>query len=745
MKPLIVLFILLSPFSSLKAQDLLMGRVSGKENGERSPLAYASVYWAGTGQGTLTDSLGKFQLPRHDTVTLLVVSYTGFVSDSVETLGQNHLHITLDAQVQLGEVIIEAGGKATGISSLNNIKTEILTEKEFKKAACCNLSESFETNPTVEVSFSDALTGMRQIQLLGLSGIYAQTLIENVPAVRGLGAATGLTYIPGPFVESVHLAKGAGSVVYGFESMSGQINIDLKKPETGPALFLNGYVNMFGRSEANAVVNRQLNERWYTGVMFHANYTRNRQDPNNDGFYNMPSGGGINLINRWKYNGPRWEGMVGIRFSEDQRYGGQTGFQPRGFSLTNTLFGLETGNRQYGVWAKFGRPSNEKKPLSIGFIAHANRYENRFRAGLGEGYNRYAGLQNNFYGAWVANRSWKKEAHTVTGGLNILADDYHETLNQNVFRRTEIVPGVYGEYTYNYLKKFSLVLGLRGDYHNLFGFFATPRLHTRYAINENHTLRASAGRGQRTSNALAENLGLLASRRNLILPSLTEPAFGIRPEVSWNYGINYSYDFDLGSKRSGQFTLDYYYVHFINQAVIDLDASAREVRIYNLDGPSFSQTFQAQITLEPIKRAEVRIAYRYLDVRATYQNLGLLQKSLQSPHRGFVNLSYETKKRWTFDLTAQFNGRKRLPMLKNNPEHLQWGDYSPVYTILHAQVSKTWRKWEFYLGGENLLNVMQHHLIMDAGNPAGSYFDASMVWGPAMGAMAYAGFRYTIK
>lgn len=740
MKRLLIALLLLSS-SSLFAQSdsILMGRVMAIEDGKHVGLAYANVHWLGTNIGTTGNEEGKFRIARIQEETRLVISYAGFLNDTIETKDRNHIHILLEADLVLEEVKIVEEKNASSISALNNIKTEILSEKEFRKAACCNLSESFETNPTVEVSYSDALTGIRQIRMLGLSGVYAQTLTENMPWVHGLSAATGLTYIPGPFVESVHLSKGAGSVVYGFESMSGQINIDLKKPESMNKFHFNAYGNAFGRTEANVLTKKRFGSRWYSGLMAHGSYIKNSFDPNKDGFLNMPSGHSVNLINRWKYVGDKWDAQMGVKFVDDSKISGQVDYRKGMLSDSTSPYGVEYTTRQIGAWAKLGRAATEEKKTSVGLIVHANHYENGFKAGL----NTYKGKQNNFFGTFIFNRNLS-DNHILTGGVSLLADQYDENFNSWNFNRTEIIPGIFSEYTYNYKKSFSLVAGLRADYNSIFGAFVTPRIHLRYAPKENHSIRASAGRGQRTANIFGENSSIFISSRHLVLADTNSGTYGLNPEVSWNYGINYTYSFEWANKKSGQFSVDYYYVHFQNQAVVDMDENAREIKISNLNGRSYSQTIQAQLTLEPIKKFEVRLAYRYLDVRTQF-GPGFLQKTLIPPHRGFINLSYETRKKWVFDLTTQFIGKKRLPQLNENPENLKFGSYSPRYVNVNAQISKNWRRLEVYTGVENLLNITQKNLIIDPSNPYGQYFDASMVWGPAMGTLVYFGVRYDIK
>lgn len=738
---LITVISLLCSVSS-KAQDTLSGIVMGREAGKEVPLPYASLRWMNTTRGAVAGADGKFKIALMAESRTLIVSYTGFKADTFVVNTTDFLKVVLNSNNELNEAVVHDKGKSTTISGIGNMKVEVLGKGELRKAACCNLSESFETNPTIEASFTDALTGIRQIQMLGLSGVYAQTLVENMPMIHGMNAGTGLSFIPGPFVESIQLSKGVGSAMYGYESMSGQINIELIKPELTDKFFLNGYQNVFGRSELNAITGKKINDKWSTNVMAHANLVRNKMDPNKDGFLNMPSGEGVNLVNRYKYQGKNWEGMFGVRLLHDNRISGQQGYE-RGMARNPmNPYGIEYLTNQAGAWAKFGRMASEERPTSIGFIFNANRYENKFLAGLKD----YHGLQNSLYGAMVFNRNIEgKKVQSLSGGISLFADDYDEKFMANRYRRTEIIPGIFGEYSYEHNSKLSFVVGARADYHNLFGAFFTPRFHVRYAPTLQHTFRASAGRGQRTANVFSENMAIFVSSRDLV--SNTQPYTGVnglQPEVSWNYGANYTFTKAFSKNRSAQISLDYYYVHFVNQAVIDTDSSARSVYIYNLRGLSYSHTFQAQITVEPIERLELRMAYRYLDVRTEFTT-GLRQRSLIAPHRGFFNAAYSTKNKWVFDLTAQVNGKRRLPDMVQNPEDKRFDSHSPTYVIVHAQISKQIKKWEIYAGGENLLNVMQRDLIIDAINPYGQYFDASMVWGPAMGAMGYLGFRYTLN
>ena len=722
---------------TLSAQNI-SGYVFAKDGKQTEILAGASVYWMNTNEGTTSNGKGFFELPISSASKILIATYLGYSPDTLRWERQSEINFYLTKEKILDEAIVKGEQKAMTISSLGAIKTELLSEKEFRKAACCNLAESFETNPTVEMSYSDGVTGMKQIQLLGLSGKYAQMLVENIPLLNGFMSTNGMSFIPGPWADNLSLAKGCGSVAYGFESLSSQINIGLKNPESGPDLFINQYANVFGRFELNYVSKHKINEKWLSSLLVHGNLTQNQADPNKDGFYNMPSGEGINILNRWRYDGKKWEAQIGLNIMEDFRTAGQIGYSREMPTATSGLYGIKYGNKNYQAWAKLGRPVNELNSWSLGFIQSARLHKNFFHAGK----NQYSGTQLSSYSTALATKSFNGCKQELNLGANFRFDRYEETLNNLSFQRSEIVPGIFGELTLKPTSSFTALIGVRGDYHNLFGAFITPRVHLRYELIEGLTFRSSAGRGQRTANIFSENNVIMLSSRKLIMPDFSSGTYGLLPEVAWNYGLNATWDFHLFEK---EFVLsaDYYWVDFTQQAMIDLDYSPREVLIYNLNGISYTKNFQVMLNVAPLKRMEIRFAYRHIDAQSTYNGV-LMQQYLLAKHRGFINIAYSTRTNWSFDLTAQFNGAKRLPLLTENPTEFNLGNFSPTYTIVNAQISKKHKRFEYYTGVENLFNFMQQNLIIDAQNPFGSYFDASFAWGPTMGRLVYAGIRYEL-
>lgn len=710
------------------------GTVAELVNGKRVPLIGATIRWADTQTGTVTDANGQFSIPFGSTDNQLVVSYVGYQPDTVTvTDPATELTITLRSERTLQEVTVS--GQPGQIDRLNPIQTEFINQRTLAKAACCNLSESFETNASVSVSYSDAVTGARQIQFLGLGGQYVQINVENIPTVRGLATTFGLNYIPGTWITGIDVGKGAGSVVNGYESMTGQMNVELQKPDDKQTLFLNGYANSFGRVEGNANWSKLLNKKWSVGVLGHASTLRTELDQNNDGFRDLPLYSQVNVINRYKYSSERFMAQFGVKALYEDRDGGQLSkFGASRYSFGNTTKRLE-------FFSKTAKLFPDKPYKGLGLILNGLTHEQTANFG----YRPYLGQQRTFYANLIYQSIIGNTNHAYKAGISYLLDDYREQLGATQMNRTESVPGVFVEYTYTYPEKLTLVLGGRFDYHNLFGAQLTPRAHLKYNLNQNLILRASAGRGFRVPNLYAENFGYLVSSRVIYNDAQ------LRPEVSWNYGVSLTNDFTLAGRKAS-LVVDYHRTDFREQLMVDLE-HPRELHFHNLYGKSFANSFQAELNYQPIKRMEVKLAYRLFDVRQSMSvpsgDTLLLPRMMIPRDRLLLNVGYALPfDKWKFDATLQWNGPRRIPYLRDGADYEQPPyvplTYSPGFYNLNAQVSRAFLSgWEIYLGGENLTGFRQSNPIFAAANPFGPDFDAgSQVWGPITGRMVYVGFRF---
>lgn len=751
------------------SQKMVKGTVvETNPSGGNKGLPYAQIKWMGTQVGTLTDETGGFSIQTVSGVQSLIVSYAGYTSDTLIIKDPDVFqYIVLKKGIELEETVIRKRKKSTEIGRLSPKLTIELGRQELQKAACCNLSESFETTPAIDVSFTDALTGTRQIRMLGLDGIYTQLTREMMPGIRGMSSPYGMNFIPGTWVQSIQLTKGVGSVINGFESMAGQINIELKKPEEKEKFFLDGYVSQAARSEINAGRNFQIKENLYTGLMVHASARPLYTDKNNDGFADNPKGKQFNLLNRWKYfNENGWEGMAGVQLLYDDRIGGQNVFLDDGY-LKSLAYGVEVVNKSAEFWTKNGYVFADKPYQSIGTqlslkwhsleskYGNPNREFGLYPNGATDpiivpGQSTYSGTQTSGYANLLFASIIGNTMHKYTTGLSFQIDRYSENISRFgyplTFSRTEWVPGAFIEYSYIPNDNFTLVSGMRADYNNLYGMFFTPRIHGRYMFNHDYTvLRFSGGRGQRTAAIFAENQKLFASSRMLnIIPSNVAGAYGLNPEISWNSGISMSHEFKV-QYRPTTLHIDFFRTDFVDQVIVDFDKASNQVNFYNLNGISRANSFQITLETEPVKRLDIRLAYRWFDVK-TEQMSGLLEKALLSPHRAFVNMAYTTRKKWNFDLTTQWYDKSRMPLTTNSPEDYRQAAYSKSFVLINAQVAKEIKKnFTVYLGGENVTNYRQNKPIVSADNPFHPYFDSTMIWGPVFGGMVYAGFRWNIQ
>lgn len=722
-------------------ETFVEGKVYVNDGQSKTALVGAHVYWQNTSKGTVTNDTGYFSIAMVPDSRKLIVAFIGMESDTLSVVEPGYHEVILESDKTLDEVEVVSRQKTTEVALFNPIKVEQISEGELEKAACCNLSESFETIPSVDVGFSDAVTGTRQITMLGLTSPNIQITRENIPNIRGLSSLYGLTYVPGAWVEGMQLNKGAGSVVNGYESIAGQINVEMRKPETADPLYLNLYVNEGGRTEANVVAAKRWN-KWSTALFLHGKQNQLKHDRNTDGFLDMPLSKHFIAMNRWKYasDGP-WRIQLGTKATLLDNKGGEMDFDFDRPDDNGQGWGMRMETKRYEAWMKAGRLFEHIPWRSVGFQAAASLQN--INSYFGQ--RNYVAEQKSLYFNSIFQDILGNTNHPFKAGLSFQYDQVDEQLVNQNFAWTEWVPGAYFEYQNKVSEAWDLVAGLRGDYHNLYGFFVTPRIHLRYSPNARSAFRLSAGRGQRTPYALAENNGVLASNRQVIFEgSQGNTPYGLEAESAWNMGLNYTFKFLLGQGNS-TLSFDVYRSQFENQLVMNLDRSAQQVIFSNLEGRSFANSFQMQWDFSPLKNFDVRWAYRFFDVKTTLDG-DLLPKALLAQHRSFINLAYAWGNGWLADWTYNLQGPKRLPSTNNSPEAFQLEEYSPWFGLMNAQITKQFQSGlELYLGIENALNFRQDQVILSSENPSGPYFDASMIWGPVFGRNTYFGLRYRLK
>ena len=651
------------------------------------------------------------------------------------------------SQEKLEEVKVETNKKGIKKSLSLTANTSVVTSKELLKAACCNLAESFETNPSIDVNFSDALTGTKQIKMLGLTSPYLMITEENIPSVRGASQAYGLSFTPGTWVESIQITKGAGSVVNGFESISGQINTELIKPLKDIPFFLNAYGSTDSRFELNTHFNKKISDVWATSLYIHGNTRVAKNDMNNDHFLDNPLGKQINIANRWQFASTEtgWVSFINFKYMKDEKQTGEYDFNPDVDKLTTNHWGSEINTERFDFTSKIGYVFKEMPFQSIGF---QNAYSNHNQESY-FGLNQYNIKQQSYYSNLIFNSIINNTRNKFATGLNFTYDKYAEFVYLTDVSRIDNSTGAFFEYTFDNSSNFSFILGGRIDYHNRLGTFATPRLHVRYNPWKKAVVRFSAGRGKRAANIFAENQQLFGSSRTFSILDSNGKIYGLNPEIAWNYGLSFSQNFFIFGK-SADVTLDFYRTDFQNQAIVDIMQSPQQMSFYNLNGKSYANSLQIDFNIELKKHLNLRTAYKYYDISTDYLS-GSFQRPLQAKHRLFGNIEYATHivkkgRQWKFDYTLNWLGKQQLPTTASNPIGDRLPEFSPSFSVMNTQITRTFSStFEMYIGGENIGNYRQEKAILGADNPFGTNFDTSIIYAPVFGQMYYAGLRFKIK
>ncbi|WP_321308511.1 TonB-dependent receptor [Marinifilum fragile] len=737
---IITLILLMVPFLSMAKNTVVKGKIVEKQNsGEQIPLAGASIFWKNTSVGTAANMDGNFTIDVLNTSKTLVVQFVGYKTKeiNINDYKNQELLIELDPNIELNEVIVSERKLGTILDRENPIQSQSITGAELCKAACCNLSESFETNASVDVSYADAATGAKSIKLLGLTGKYIEMMTEKNPNFKGLASVYGMVYVPGPWMESIQVSKGVGSVINGYESITGQININYQRPQTAPKFYLNTFANSMGMAEVNMIASAKLSPKLSTAILAHGQDNDREIDHNHDHFLDDPMVTQYNFINRWNWDASEFfKVQFGAKFIDEQRIGGQKGFKKDQPNDLNNAYRINIDTRRYEAFAKFGyiMPNDDDKSVAL-ITNFASHEQNSFY-----GLRNYDAEQKYFYANLLFQSYIGNLKHKYTAGLSYVYDDFKDYLSIDNLGtdRIEKVVGAYMEYTWLPNDNITLQTGFRYDDHNIYGGFVTPRLHFRYQFAPKTTARLAVGSGRRTSNPIAENSFLLASSRSL------EIAEDLKQEKAWNFGLSLTQYFDL-FERGFTLSADFYRTVFDNQIITDLDNSVDKVRFYNFDGKSWANNYQVELKFAPIDRFDVTTAIRFSDVKADINNQ--FQKvPYVNRFKGLITTSYATNfNKWQFDFTTQFNGDMRIPSTSANPEEYQRREKSPVYALMNAQITKRFKIWEIYVGAENIGNYTQKNPIIGATDPFGEYFDASMIWGPIQERKFYVGLRLTIE
>ena len=724
---------------NVQSQKLISGKITYvNESNIESVLEGVSVYWEDLSYGATSDFSGNYSIPSSASSNKLIFKFIGFKQDTIE-IGDNkkYNHLMVVDNSQLDEVVVNKRKKTIQKSYFKTQNIINVSSDELLKAACCNISESFETNPSIDVSYSNAVTGVKQVKMLGLESPYLLITEENIPMIRGASQVYGLSFIPGTWVESMQITKGSGSVVNGFESISGQINVELKKPYSDNPLSVNVYSNNMGRNEINIHGNKKFNDKLSSGIYLHANKNSSINDNNNDGFLDQPTSKAFNLFNRWQYINPE-KGTVsflGVRYMKDDKVIGENTKD----MVTIAPWKGEINTSRFDSNFKFGYVNASIPYQSLGLqMAFSKHDQNSFF-----GSRNYNINQNSFYSNIIYNSIIGNTLNKIKVGLNYSYDDFDELVDKNnFFTRIDKSIGGFFEYSYDSMDAISLVAGIRYDIHNNLGSFFTPRLHMRYQPYEKSVIRLSLGSGRKASNIFSENQNIFATGREIKRNNVLGKFYGLDPEKAFNYGISLRQGFFINN-REGDITFDYYVTDFDNQVVVDWETQG-ELSFYNLNGKSFSKSLQIDLEYQILDNVLLKSTFKNYDVKKQY-NSGFKQNPLTPKNRFFTNIEASTNEnengsKWKLDFTYNWIGNQRLP---SHTSLIDFKGSSPSYNLINSQITRVFsNKFEIYIGGENIGGYTQKNPVLGGDDPFGTNFDTSLIYAPIHGALFYVGLRF---
>ena len=738
MKKYIFIVGLLFPYA-LFSQSIL-GKVTNENN---EPLIGASVFWGNTTIGTTTGIKGEFELTTKDiSPKLLIASYVGHTSDTLEIINQTFVVFKLKESQTLNEVVIKSQRDGVIISNFKPIKFEQITQTELGKSACCDLAGCFETQTTVQPQTTNVITNSKELRILGLSGVYNQVLIDGFPMIQGLSYTYGISSIPGTLVDNIYVSKGANSVLQGFESISGQINVETKEPDKTDILFLNAYINSFSEKHLNA--NYAIKKgKWSNLTAVHTVQPANEFDKDDDTFLDLPKLTRYMISNKLKYGNDNdwgWNSRIGLRFVNEQRIGGQTNFNENTDKGSTEVYGQTVNINQPEIWTKTGFRLNDQN----NFVLFASSFYQDQKSYFGT--VKYDAIQTNFYGNLQYEYSYGENSLKTGFSFRHLNLDEDVAFTDNALQRTyagnylrqENIAGVFAENTLKLLNdKLTWIAGIRVDNHNQFGTIVTPRTLLKYDITPNTIIRANIGTGWRTVNLFSENIGLLVSSRDIVFAEQLEP------EKALNTGVNFTQKFN-GKNVTGFFSADYYRTDFQNQIFPDYDTDPTKAIIENFKGKSVSNTFQAEVYLNFWRQFEFKTGYSFLDVYREINGQKMLLP-FNPRHKVVTTLGYKPlSNKFNFDMNIHWYGQQRLPNTQSNPPEFQRPDFSENYMLFNAQFTYNLKKFELYAGCENIFDFRQERPIIGWQEPFGQYFDTSSVWGPTRGRELYVGVRFRI-
>ena len=728
-KKIVIISILLISSLDILAQNI-KGRIVELENDEnniQNPISFANVTWEGTSTGVMSDKNGYFTISQPQKYPAkLIFSIVGYKQQEKIIDKSGFYKIEMIKGVYLEEdVVVRGQVNSTIVTTLNPINSQVLTSCELEKAACCNLSESFSTNTSVDVMPTDAVTGAKKIQMLGLDGKYTKVTLGNSPLIRGLSSSYGFTHVPGSWIESIQIIKGTGTVINGYDALTGQINVEYLKNSS--KFFWNSYINSESKFENNLVISNKKNN-WRNNLFLHYTLFDREMDHNNDNFMDMPKMKNIHLHNNLEYNSDKYYLLISGRFMDEQRRGG---------TLSDFInFDVNIDNRIFDFESKIGliqpKQLGRSLALNISILNHTQRCI------LGN--NNFDATQESFYLNLIRKTYLFNQKNVINYGLSLNLDNFNESFSGNTLQpfyneiRQENVTGAFLELS-NTEGKLSTILGLRADYYNKKLYFL-PRLNLKYSSNDQLSFRFSSGRSLRIPNAISENISLLSSNRSIQFPYM------YLPETGYNFGGNITYIFKIFGNNA-TVNLDAYKTIFEDKIIVNLETPGI-LSFENSNLNSNSNNYQIELYYDISKSVKTKFGHKINQVYSNFDGEDKFEP-LTPRYRTMYNISYENpSKKWLIDATLNNIGNIRIPNYETDNGNVN-SYFSDSYFLFNSQITRKIDQWDFYLGAENITNFTQDEPIINSNDPSSDFFDASLIYAPLSSRLFYFGLRFKIK
>nr|WP_255702307.1 TonB-dependent receptor [Flavobacterium sp. SM15] len=735
----------------LSAQNSVKGKVSA----EGAPLPYATVVLVKTQLGTVTDSLGTYNLtniPKGE--YHLKISHTGFKNQQRKIILNDTTTLAFDFDLKadnaLDEVVVTGTLKA--VNRLESpVPVEVYKPTFFKKNPTANIFEALQNVNGVRPQLNCNVCNTGDIHINGLEGPYTLVLIDGMPIVSGLSTVYGLSGIPNSLLERIEVVKGPASSLYGSEAVGGLINIITKNPKSAPVFAADAFSTSWG--EANLDLGFKANLGKVASLLTGVNYFNysNPIDNNHDNFTDVTLQDRISVFQKLNFNrkNNKLFSMAGRFFYED-RWGGEMQWEKK-YRGGSEVYGESIYTKRYEILGSYELPITEKMLFTFSYTDHD---------------------QNSVYGniPYLAQQkigfgqlTWDKKMsrHDFLFGTALRYQFYNDNTPATPKADKSWIPSLFAQDEIRLSEKHNLLLGMRYDYNNRHGNIFTPRLAHKWKINEKAIFRFNAGTGFRVVNLFTEeHAALTGSRKVEVLEDL-------QPERSYNANVNFLKKFYTNDGDYIGLETTAWYTYFTNSIIPDYDTDPNKIIYKNLDGHSVTQGVSINLDAVFQNGLKIILGATYMDVAKTENGMKTRQM-LTEKFTGTWAISYRLKKLYLdIDYTGNVYGPMRLPTLGDSDPRK---DYSPTWSIQNIQFTfNKIKNFEFYAGIKNLLNWtpnkgnpfiiarandpfdqnVQYNpdgsVMVTPNNPYALTFDPGYVYGPNQGIRSFFGLRYTLK